>query len=166
MNKSSSPLHRTKTLKQDNRNLRYSSKLCRYLLAMCITLLVLTTMAKLDLQIQSLSLSLSPKLHHHQRPRIHIPKASRFRHVSPVEKDLRFAFANQALDGHSWFMSSMYDKREVQHQQFPSNSSKGRDTHDGSLNHYALAYVARGTSFQCYPNERPHFRGVESLHFR
>lgn len=64
-------------------------------------------------------------------------------------KDLRYA--HRPLDGHTWFMSSMYDTREtegeVQHQQFPSESSKGRilclkgrDTHDGSWNYYALAW--------------------------
>ncbi|XP_071717224.1 uncharacterized protein [Rutidosis leptorrhynchoides] len=63
-------------------------------------------------------------------------------------KDLRFA--NSALVGHTWFMSSLYDTQEeggVQYQQFPSKSSdgrilciKGHDNHDGSWNYYALAY--------------------------
>ncbi|KAL2343825.1 hypothetical protein Fmac_005110 [Flemingia macrophylla] len=63
-------------------------------------------------------------------------------------KDLRYARA--PLEGHTWFMSSMYDTHEdgeVQYQQFPSESSdgrllclKGRDTHDGSWNSYALAW--------------------------
>ncbi|KAL8109850.1 hypothetical protein AgCh_025808 [Apium graveolens] len=63
-------------------------------------------------------------------------------------KDLRYAHAAQ--EGHTWFMSSMYDtheKGEVQYQQFPSNSSKGRllcikghDNHDGAWNSYALAW--------------------------
>jgi heme/copper-type cytochrome/quinol oxidase subunit 3 len=63
-------------------------------------------------------------------------------------KDLRYAQA--ALQGHTWFMSSMYDSHEegeVQFQQFPSESSqgrllcmKGRDKHDGSWNSYALAW--------------------------
>ncbi|KAJ9174924.1 hypothetical protein P3X46_013519 [Hevea brasiliensis] len=63
-------------------------------------------------------------------------------------KDLRYQ--EKALQGHTWFMSSMYDTREegeVQYQQFPSQSSngrllclKGRDTHDGSWNSYALAW--------------------------
>ncbi|KAK6945788.1 Glycosyltransferase 61, partial [Dillenia turbinata] len=63
-------------------------------------------------------------------------------------KDLRYA--QTALQGHTWFMSSMYDTQiqgEVQFQKFPSNSSlgrvlciKGRDTHDGVLNSYALAW--------------------------
>lgn len=63
-------------------------------------------------------------------------------------KDLRFA--NSALVGHTWFMSSLYDTHEegeVQYQQFPSKQSnnrilciKGHDKHDGSWNYYALAY--------------------------
>ncbi|XP_043711105.1 uncharacterized protein LOC122659996 [Telopea speciosissima] len=63
-------------------------------------------------------------------------------------KDLRYT--NTALQGHTWFMSSMYDTHEegeVQYQQFPSEASKGRllcilghDTHDGSWNSYALAW--------------------------
>ncbi|XP_004292478.1 PREDICTED: uncharacterized protein LOC101296745 isoform X2 [Fragaria vesca subsp. vesca] len=64
-------------------------------------------------------------------------------------KDLRYAHA--ALVGHTWFMSSMYDSSdqegEVQYQHFPSHSSsnrllclKGRDSHDGSWNSYALAW--------------------------
>lgn len=63
-------------------------------------------------------------------------------------KDLRYS--RTALQGHTWFMSSMYDTHEegeVQYQQFPSNASKGRvlcmkghDTHDGSWSYYALAW--------------------------
>ncbi|XP_002522617.2 uncharacterized protein LOC8266830 [Ricinus communis] len=63
-------------------------------------------------------------------------------------KDIRYQ--EKALQGHTWFMSSMYDTHEegeVQYQQFPSESSKGRllclkgnDTHDGSWNSYALAW--------------------------
>ncbi|KAK7250534.1 hypothetical protein RIF29_33037 [Crotalaria pallida] len=63
-------------------------------------------------------------------------------------KDLRYV--NAALQGHTWFMSSLYDTHqdgEVQYQQFPSESShgrvlclKGHDTHDGSWNYYALAW--------------------------
>ncbi|PIN17684.1 hypothetical protein CDL12_09647 [Handroanthus impetiginosus] len=82
-------------------------------------------------------------------------------------KDLRFA--NAAMKGHTWFMSSMYDTHEegeVQYQQFPTESSKGRilclkgrDTHDGSWNYYALAWpeslpenatVLRGITFISY----------------
>ncbi|KAI3439259.1 uncharacterized protein J3R85_004986 [Psidium guajava] len=63
-------------------------------------------------------------------------------------KDVRFA--DRPQEGHTWFMSSMYDTHvegEVQYQHFPSESSKGRvlcvqgrDTHDGSWNYYALAW--------------------------
>lgn len=69
-------------------------------------------------------------------------------------KDLRYS--STALQGHTWFMSSMYDTHDegdVQYQKFPSNESKGRvlcikghDTHDGSWNYYALAW----------PNALPH----------
>ncbi|KAJ0099771.1 hypothetical protein Patl1_21579 [Pistacia atlantica] len=76
--------------------------------------------------------------------------AERLRHsVTFVPlKDLRYT--DKAVQGHTWFMSSMYDSHEegeVQYQQFPSKSSddrllclKGRDTHDGSWNYYALAW--------------------------
>ena len=63
-------------------------------------------------------------------------------------KDLRYT--QTALQGHTWFMSSMYDTHEeyeVQYQQFPTENShgrllclKGRDKHDGSWNSYALAW--------------------------
>ncbi|KAL0335064.1 UNVERIFIED_CONTAM: hypothetical protein Sradi_4718300 [Sesamum radiatum] len=63
-------------------------------------------------------------------------------------KDLRYS--SRPLQGHTWFMSSMLDTREngeVQYQEFPSKASKGRvlclkgrDTHDGSWNLYALAW--------------------------
>ncbi|GAA0139810.1 glycosyltransferase [Lithospermum erythrorhizon] len=61
--------------------------------------------------------------------------------------DLRFSRA--ALRGHTWFISTMFDKQEeeVQFQRFPSESSKGRllclkgnDQHDSSWNYYALAW--------------------------
>ncbi|KAJ4964532.1 hypothetical protein NE237_016381 [Protea cynaroides] len=63
-------------------------------------------------------------------------------------KDLRYD--KTALQGHTWFMSSMYDTHEegeVQYQHFPSVASEGRllcilghDNHDGSWNSYALAW--------------------------
>ncbi|KAJ4848938.1 hypothetical protein Tsubulata_034174 [Turnera subulata] len=63
-------------------------------------------------------------------------------------KDLRYT--DKALEGHTWFMSSMFDSHEEggeQYQQFPSGSSqgrllclKGKDTHDGSWNSYALSW--------------------------
>ncbi|VVB10519.1 unnamed protein product [Arabis nemorensis] len=63
-------------------------------------------------------------------------------------KDYRFS--NKPLEGHTWFMSSLYDnqtKGEAHFQEFPSKSSKGRllclkglDEHDGSRNYYALAW--------------------------
>ncbi|PON87339.1 Transmembrane protein [Trema orientale] len=82
-------------------------------------------------------------------------------------KDLRYA--STALQGHTWFMSSMHDEHEegeVQYQRFPSASSdgrllclKGRDGHDGSRNSYALAWpdtlphnatLAKGLTFVSY----------------
>ncbi|KAK4724221.1 hypothetical protein R3W88_027000 [Solanum pinnatisectum] len=63
-------------------------------------------------------------------------------------KDLRYS--STAQQGHTWFMSSMYDTHEegeVQYQRFPSNASKGKvlclkgnNTHDGAWNSYALAW--------------------------
>ncbi|KAL2936779.1 Protein O-linked-mannose beta-1 4-N-acetylglucosaminyltransferase 2, partial [Bienertia sinuspersici] len=64
-------------------------------------------------------------------------------------KDLRYA--SVAQQGHTWFMSSMNDTHEegeVYYQKFPSNASNGRilcikghDSHDGSWNYYALAWL-------------------------
>ncbi|KAI3833866.1 hypothetical protein MKX03_002206 [Papaver bracteatum] len=77
-------------------------------------------------------------------------------------KDLRYA--QTAHQGHTWFMSSMYDTHEegeVQYQKFPSNSSKGRllcvmgrDGHDGSWNSYALAFP------DALPENATFFRGL------
>ncbi|GAB4838414.1 hypothetical protein Ancab_027949 [Ancistrocladus abbreviatus] len=63
-------------------------------------------------------------------------------------KDLRYT--KTPLQGHTWFMSSVYDTHvedEVQYQKYPSEASRGRilcikghDTHDGSRNYYALAW--------------------------
>ncbi|CAI0375468.1 unnamed protein product [Linum tenue] len=70
-------------------------------------------------------------------------------------KDLRYSPV--PLEGHTWFMSSLFDFQDedggVQYQEFPfaaepgkGNSLgrllclKGRDTHDGSWNYYALAW--------------------------
>lgn len=63
-------------------------------------------------------------------------------------KDLNYA--DKPLEGHTWFMSSMYDiqiEGGVQYQEFPSASSQGRllclkghHTHDGTRNHYAIAW--------------------------
>ncbi|CAK7347214.1 unnamed protein product [Dovyalis caffra] len=63
-------------------------------------------------------------------------------------KDLRFA--ETAMDGNTWFMSSLNDTREVNEAEylyFPSQASKGRllcikgrHTKDGTKNSYALAW--------------------------
>ncbi|XP_012835333.1 PREDICTED: uncharacterized protein LOC105956058 [Erythranthe guttata] len=82
-------------------------------------------------------------------------------------KDLRYA--NAAMKGHTWFMSSMQDTHEqggVQYQHFPSEASggrvlclKGRDRRDGARNLYALAWpetlprnstLAKGITFISY----------------
>ncbi|KAK9677428.1 hypothetical protein RND81_11G142500 [Saponaria officinalis] len=83
-------------------------------------------------------------------------------------KDLRYS--KTALEGHTWFMSTMYDTQdeegEVQYQKFPSNASNGRvlclkghDKHDGSWNYYALAWpktlpynatIMKGLTFVSY----------------
>ncbi|KAL4318430.1 hypothetical protein GQ457_18G015330 [Hibiscus cannabinus] len=137
----SSPL--PKSFKQDT-NLCYFSKLCLYMLVICSTLLLLS-------QIQSLQQSRNLVFKYinlaTQDPRSIAQKLRDSVTFLPL-KDLRFA--NQPLDGHTWFMSSMNDTHEegeVQHQYFPSQSSKGRllclkgrDTHDGSWNYYALAW--------------------------
>ncbi|XP_059629792.1 uncharacterized protein LOC132272713 [Cornus florida] len=63
-------------------------------------------------------------------------------------KDLRFAEA--AMEGNTWFMSSLddtYEENEAGYLYFPSEASKGRllcikgrDTKDGAKNSYALAW--------------------------
>ncbi|XP_077251492.1 uncharacterized protein LOC143890694 [Tasmannia lanceolata] len=63
-------------------------------------------------------------------------------------KDLRFT--KTAVEGHTWFMSSLNDtpeKDEAEYLYFPSKDSKGRllcilgqDRHDGAKNAYALAW--------------------------
>ncbi|KAJ8762555.1 hypothetical protein K2173_007994 [Erythroxylum novogranatense] len=63
-------------------------------------------------------------------------------------KDLRVA--RTAMEGNTWFMSSLndtYEENEAEYLYFPSEASrgrilciKGRDTHDGTKNSYALAW--------------------------
>ncbi|KAK6282343.1 hypothetical protein POUND7_016168 [Theobroma cacao] len=167
MNKSCpGSLHRPKSFKYERTLLPfsfYSPKLSLYILAFCVTLLLL-------LQIRSLHtppISPSPLpswsfLQQWQEvinKTLASPNCTQDVLESMTQKlrdsvtflplkDLRYA--NQPLPGHTWFMSSMYDTHEegeVQYQQFPSDSSngrllclKGRDTHDGSWNYYALAW--------------------------
>uniref|UniRef100_A0A5B7BU68 Glycosyltransferase 61 catalytic domain-containing protein n=1 Tax=Davidia involucrata TaxID=16924 RepID=A0A5B7BU68_DAVIN len=137
----------------------FSPKLSVYLLATCVTLFIL-------FQIQSLqtppSSSSAPR---HSWPFMHQWKSLTFNNSCTQElksmatklrravtfvplKDLRYA--QTAQQGHTWFMSSMYDTHEegeVQYQHFPSEASKGRllcirghDKHDGAWNSYALAW--------------------------
>ncbi|KAE8698539.1 putative ribonuclease H protein [Hibiscus syriacus] len=152
MNMPSPRLHRPKTFKQDN-NLCYSPKLCLYILALCITLLLLLQFQSLQqwqnlvFKYRALASPQNCTTTTAQDPESISQKLRDSVTFLPL-KDLRFA--NQPLDGHTWFMSSMYDTREegeVQYQQFPSESSKGRllclkgrDNHDGSWNYYALAW--------------------------
>ncbi|KAE8719855.1 putative ribonuclease H protein [Hibiscus syriacus] len=151
MNMPSPRVHRPKTFKQDNNSLFYSPKLCLYMLALCITLLLLLQLQSLQ-QWQTLVFKYrvlaSPRNCNTTQDPESISQKLRDSVTFLPLKDLRFA--NQPLDGHTWFMSSMYDTREegeVQYQQFPSKSSKGRllclkgrDNHDGSWNYYALAW--------------------------
>ncbi|XWS68248.1 hypothetical protein CRYUN_Cryun04dG0074400 [Craigia yunnanensis] len=166
MKKSCPGLLGPKSFKQERKLLPfsfYSPKLSLCILSICVTLLIL-------LQIQSLhrrpvSPSPSPSwslLQQWQKlvlnKTVALPNCTQDLESITQKlhdsvtflplKDLRYA--NRPLEGHTWFMSSMYDTREegeVQHQQFPSESSKGRllclkgrDIHDGSWNYYALAW--------------------------
>ncbi|KAK6916159.1 Glycosyltransferase 61 [Dillenia turbinata] len=82
-------------------------------------------------------------------------------------KDLRFA--QTAMQGHTWFMSSLYDTHkegEVQYQQFPSESSqgrllciKGRESHDGAFNYYALAWN------ESLPYNATYFKGLTFISY-
>ncbi|XP_074332615.1 uncharacterized protein LOC141670583 [Apium graveolens] len=163
MTKSLSP--RVLTRKLQRPPSLYSPKLLIYLLVTGVTLIVL-------FQMQSLSTQLSPPAsapssstwNSFQNWKSLINKALTLKNCTdrldtidsklqesvtflPL-KDLRYAHAAQ--EGHTWFMSSMNDtteKGEVQYQQFPSNSSKGRllcikghDNHDGAWNSYGLAW--------------------------
>ncbi|KAL9380649.1 hypothetical protein Peur_026306 [Populus x canadensis] len=129
----------------------YSPKLSIFLLALCVSLFTLYHIQSLHARTTS-----SPWSFVHQWERVtnctqeHESMAEKLRQsvtFLPL-KDLRYA--DKALQGHTWFMSSMYDTREeggVQYQQFPSESSKrrllclkGKETHDGSWNSYALAW--------------------------
>lgn len=129
----------------------YSPKLSIFLLVTCVTLFTLYQIQSLHSPPSSPSWSL---MHQWQKVTNVTQElkstAKKLQHsvtFLPL-KDLRYA--DKALQGHTWFMSSMYDTHEegeVQYQQFPSKSSKGmllclkgHDTHDGSWNSYALAW--------------------------
>ncbi|KAL2476870.1 hypothetical protein Fot_45884 [Forsythia ovata] len=137
----------------------YSPKLSIYLLAICVILLII-------LQIQSLHTpppSISWNFMHQCQKAMNSStttlndcsqelKSMAWKLRNTITflplKDLRYS--STAQQGHTWFMSSMYDTHEegeVQYQKFPSEASKGRilclkgnDTHDGSWNSYALAW--------------------------
>lgn len=130
----------------------YSPKLSFYILSACVTLFVILHIQTLQTDQNPTSSSWSLK---HQWQRVTNTTATMAEKLRQAVtflplKDLRYA-GPAALQGHTWFMSSMYDKQDeeggVQYQQFPSPSShgrllclKGRDNHDGSWNSYALAF--------------------------
>ncbi|KAI7727979.1 hypothetical protein M8C21_002824 [Ambrosia artemisiifolia] len=138
----------------------FSPKLSVYLCSICVTLFILFHIKILQTPLPSSQTSLSFLQTWQEKLTNNDESASCTHDVSTMAdrlresvtflplKDLRFA--NAALVGHTWFMSSLYDTHEegeVQYQQFPSKSSdgrilciKGRDTHDGSWNYYGLAY--------------------------
>ncbi|XP_057812529.1 uncharacterized protein LOC131026630 [Salvia miltiorrhiza] len=113
-----------------------------------LLLLLLPVSAALLLLLLHLHLTTSPDLIHQWRRDPTCIQRLRDAVTFLPLKDLRFA--GKPLDGHTWFMSSTRDAHEdgeVQFQEFPSNASKarilclkGRDTHDGSRNSYALAW--------------------------
>ncbi|KAA8545643.1 hypothetical protein F0562_020906 [Nyssa sinensis] len=144
----------------------FSPKLSVYLLATCVTLFIL-------FQIQSLQTPPPPPLPSspspppcnswsfmHQWQKVLINKSSCTQELKSMAAKLRQAvtflplkdlrYAQTAQQGHTWFMSTMYDTHEegeVQYQHFPSEASKGRllcikghDIRDGAWNSYALAW--------------------------
>ncbi|KAJ0681845.1 putative glycosyltransferase 61 [Helianthus annuus] len=138
----------------------FSPKLSVYLCSICVTLFILFHIKILQTPLPSSQNSLS-FLHNWQEKLINNDEpASCNGDITSMGDKLResvtflplkdLRFANAALVGHTWFMSSLYDTHEegeVQYQQFPSKSSngrilciKGRDNHDGSWNYYGLAY--------------------------
>ncbi|XP_010272961.1 PREDICTED: uncharacterized protein LOC104608622 [Nelumbo nucifera] len=137
----------------------FSPKLSVYLLAVCVILFTLFQMQALKTPFSPPSPSLSflekwEKVVHtslslncSQELRSMIAKLRDSVTFLPL-KDLRYS--ETAMQGHTWFMSSLYDTQEegeVQYQYFPSEASKGRllcilgrDKHDGARNSYALAW--------------------------
>ncbi|XP_034702437.1 uncharacterized protein LOC117927134 [Vitis riparia] len=137
-----------------------SPKLFVYILAACVILLILFQIQYLDSPGSPSSSSPSWPLIHswkavsQERPNCSHELLALAEKLSDAVtflplKDLRYA--QTAQQGHTWFMSSLYDTHvegEVQYQQYPSAASrgrllciKGRDTHDGARNSYALAWT-------------------------
>ncbi|XP_009366352.2 uncharacterized protein LOC103956133 [Pyrus x bretschneideri] len=132
-----------------------SPKLSLYILSACVTLFIILHIQSLQTQDPTPS---SWSMHRWRRDTNTTTSSAaaemtdKHRHAVtflPL-KDLRYS-GPAALQGHTWFMSSMYDHQDeeggVQYQGFPSPFShgrllclKGRDNHDGSWNSYALAY--------------------------
>ncbi|RVW67116.1 hypothetical protein CK203_063886 [Vitis vinifera] len=135
-----------------------SPKLFVYILAACVILLILFQIQYLDSPGSPSSSPSWPLIHSWKAVSQEGPNC-RHELLALAEKlsdavtflplkDLRYA--QTAQQGHTWFMSSLYDTHvegEVQYQQYPSAASrgrllciKGRDTHDGARNSYALAW--------------------------
>ncbi|CBI38223.3 unnamed protein product, partial [Vitis vinifera] len=158
----------------------YSPKLSVYMLTACVILFILFQIQSLHSPGSPSSSSSSPSwplIHSWNVVSQESPNCSHELHALAEKlsdavtflplKDLRYA--QTAQQGHTWFMSSMHDTRvegEVQYQQYPSAASrgrllciKGRDTHDGVWNSYALAWrdalprnatVLKGLTFVSY----------------
>ncbi|XP_021774160.1 uncharacterized protein LOC110738099 [Chenopodium quinoa] len=140
--------------KHNNLSFNYSPKHSIIILLICLTIFLLFQIPSLQFppSIESFkkvaSSSSSPLGNQNSTNEDEIEKLKHAVTFLPL-KDLRYS--STAAQGHTWFMSSMYDTRDeegdVQYQKFPSNDSKGRilcikghDTHDGSWNYYALAW--------------------------
>ncbi|KAL6329629.1 hypothetical protein AAG906_022850 [Vitis piasezkii] len=118
-----------------------SPKLFVYILVTCVILLIL-------FQIQYLDSPGSPSSSSPSWPLIHswnaVPNCSHELQALAEKlsdavtflplKDLRYA--QTAHQGHTWFMSSLYDT----HVEGEASMHQGTDTHDGARNSYALAW--------------------------
>ncbi|CAN6826716.1 hypothetical protein Bca4012_007726 [Brassica carinata] len=133
------------------------SSLKFYLTVLCLVATVFVLLQICSFQITQHSLSLPPALLTYLK---HQPEQQSENKTAYLVEKLResvtflplkdIRFSNKPLEGHTWFMSSLFDnqtKGEAQYQDFPSDSSKGRllclkgvDEHDGSWNYYALAW--------------------------
>ncbi|XP_033144167.1 uncharacterized protein LOC103862242 [Brassica rapa] len=133
------------------------SSMKSYLKVLCIIVTVFVLLQISSFQITKHSLSLPPSLLTYLK---HQPDQTSDNKTAYLVEKLResvtflplkdYRFSNKPLEGHTWFMSSLFDnqtKGEAQYQEFPSDSSKGRllclkgiDKHDGSWNYYALAW--------------------------
>lgn len=139
----------------------YSPKVFIYFLIICVVLFILFNIQTVQLPPSSSFSTNSPSWPFIQQwQRLTIWNTTTTTDLTTISNKLRLSvtflplkdlrYSHIALEGHTWFMSSMYDtlhEGKVQYQQFPSESShgrllciKGHDTHDGSWNYYALAW--------------------------